>query len=208
MRHAAEAPDKVIRGQRLSKGIAGVQAAPVAVEDGTADWKTPCYGFHCADVEFFPHIVFHTQGKNFSVETVQDERDVGFTIRTLNLGNICQQLMERSVCMEILFKEISHSKGIAIPETFFTLNTQKSRQNGTFGAFSFGFAAYAGLRFYCTPLASSIRQYLPAAPLTSTLRPTHAVVCHLFVLYTHAGICQSCSTPRVGKAKGKNLPYA
>lgn len=43
-------------------------------------------------------------------------------------------------------------------------------------AFSFGLIAYAGLRFHCTtPPESSVRQCVPAHPLASTLRQTHAV---------------------------------
>ena len=46
----------------------------------------------------------------------------------------------------------------------------------------------AGLRFHCTtPLASSIRQCFPAHPLTSALRQTHTVVCHVVLLYTQNG---------------------
>ena len=60
----------------------------------------------CQRSQFLSHVVFHAQGENFAVETVQDGRDVQFAIRTLNLGNVGQQLLEGPVSAEILLYEI------------------------------------------------------------------------------------------------------
>lgn len=56
--------------------------------------------------KFLLHIVTHFKSNDLAVKTVENRRNVEFSVSTLNLGNICQELFERCSSSEISLDQI------------------------------------------------------------------------------------------------------
>ena len=107
MSSAAEALDKSVCYKLPAKGIACVLTATVAVKDSSVE-STVLFTqlFYGVYTEFLFHIITHFKSNDFTVEAVEDRRNIELSVCTLDLGDISQQLFQRGVCTEISFYQI------------------------------------------------------------------------------------------------------
>ena len=65
------------------------------MENCSADRESARRGLDRVDAQFLPHIVLHAQREDLAVEAVQNGGYVQLTVRTLDLSDVRQQLLER-----------------------------------------------------------------------------------------------------------------
>ena len=120
MSSAAEALDKSVCYKLPAEGVACVLAATVAVKDRSVEPAVLLtqlfYGIYA---EFLLHVVTHFKSDDLAVEAVEDRRNIEFSVCTLDLGDIGQQLFQRLICTEISLDQILSvlSFGISLGDT-------------------------------------------------------------------------------------------
>ena len=103
----AEALDEPVCYKFPAEGVACVLAATVTVENTSFQSAVLLTQlFYGVYAEFLLHVVTHFKSDYLAVEAVEDSRNIEFPVRTLNLGDISQQLFQRLVCTEISFYQI------------------------------------------------------------------------------------------------------
>lgn len=107
MSSAAEALNEPICYKFPAKSVACVLAATVTVKDSSIESTVLITQlFYGVYAEFFLHVVTHFKSDYLTVEAVEDRRNIEFSVCTLDLGDISQQLLQRLVCTEISFYQI------------------------------------------------------------------------------------------------------
>ena len=107
MSSAAEALNEPICYKLPTESVACVLAATIAVKNSSVESAVLLTQlFYGVYTELLLHVITHFKSDDFTVEAVEYRRNIEFSVSTLYLSDIGQELLHWFVCSEISFDQI------------------------------------------------------------------------------------------------------